>query len=158
MKTEFRWLLSCGLVLATGCATQNRQAAYRYQNPDGTTVISSSPSPYYDSSSGTYAATSTTATYPPTYTSSQSITSDDSLIRQVRQQLNSYGRLGTIAQSVQIEAQNGVMTLSGVVPTQQDREMIDQVVRNTPGIVSVTDQLHVSNVATGSDEYNRVYS
>lgn len=154
MKTEFRWLFSCGLILATGCASQNRPVAY--QSPDSTTVISSTPSPYAPGTSDTYAATSSTPTTYPAYTSGQN-TTDNSLIRQVRQQLNSYGRLGTIAQSVQVDSQNGVVTLSGVVPTQQDRDMINQVVRNTPGVVSVTDQLHVSSWSTGAGD-NRVYS
>jgi osmotically-inducible protein OsmY len=167
MKIEFRWLLPCSLmILAAGCETPNQSAAYRPQNPDSTTVISSAPSPYasgtYNPSgtSGTYNSSSTT-TYP-VYASTQPSTQstpDNSLLRQVRQQLNSYGRLGTIAQTVQMDAQNGVVTLSGVVPTQQDRDMINEVVRNTPGVVSVTDQLHVSNWSTGSSDSNsRVYS
>ena len=156
MKTEFRWLLSCGLaVLAAGCETQNHPTAYRYQNPDSTTVISSNPSPYAAGTSETYSSPPATTTYP-VYTSNQT-TPDNSLIRQVRQQLNSYGRLGTIAQTVQIDAQGGVLTLSGVVPTQQDRDMINEIVRNTPGVVSVTDQLQVSNWSTGSGG-SHVYS
>src|SRR5262249_27995649 len=63
---------------------------------------------------------------------------------------------GTLAQSLQIEAQNGVVTLSGVVPSPQDRELIGAVIRNTPGVVSVTDQLQTSSTATGSN--SRVYS
>jgi osmotically-inducible protein OsmY len=78
------------------------------------------------------------------------------LIRQIRQQLTGYGRLGTLAQTLQIEAQNGVVTLSGNVPSQQDRELIGAVIRNTPGVVSLTDQLQTSSTATGSN--SRVYS
>jgi len=170
MNNLIRVLMSSGAIFAAGCATENRSA--RDSSAEGRAVVSSPPVYSTPSGSyGTYGSAGTTypnssATYPtagttyPTYTNSTYGTSgyitDDSLVRQIRQQLTGYGRLGTLAQSLQIEAQNGVVTLSGTVPSQQDHELIAAVVRNSPGVVSVTDQLQASNTATGSN--SRVYS
>jgi len=173
MNSLIRVLISSAVIVAAGCATENKPA-------DGRAVVSSPP--VYSTPSGTYntgtygttyPGTSTTypgnsTTYPATgttyptygYTNSTyntgAYTTDESLVRQIRQQLTGYGRLGTLAQSLQIEAQNGVVTLSGVVPSAQDRQLIGDVIRNTPGVISLTDQLQTSSTATGSN--SRVYS
>ncbi|HSU54504.1 MAG TPA: BON domain-containing protein [Candidatus Dormibacteraeota bacterium] len=162
MKTALRLLTApCVLLLAAGCAYHDKRATYT-TDPYGNTVISSSPgytgytnsSAYYDSNSYYHNNTTTAA----------QARSDSVLEGQVREQLGNYGRLGTAAQNVRINCQNGQATLSGSVPTRQERDMIDTVVRNTPGILSVNDQMQITGGgyatgATGSYEpSSRVYS
>jgi len=66
---------------------------------------------------------------------------DRSLEASLRTRLNQYGALGSSAANVTISAQNGAVTLSGPVPNEQDRQMIDALARNTSGVTSVIDQM-----------------
>ncbi|HTL56746.1 MAG TPA: BON domain-containing protein [Candidatus Limnocylindrales bacterium] len=75
---------------------------------------------------------------------------DVALDTALRAELNRYGDLGTIAPNVQVYSQNGVVTLTGTVRNERDREMIDALVRNTSGVTSVNDQLQVSYPPTSS--------
>jgi osmotically-inducible protein OsmY len=45
---------------------------------------------------------------------------------------------------VQVHVHKGIVTLDGRVTTQAERDRIDSLVRGTPGVVAVKDQLHVS--------------
>jgi hypothetical protein len=51
---------------------------------------------------------------------------------------------------VQVHVHKGIVTLDGRVPTQAERDRIDAMVRNTPGVVAVKDQLHVSLPSPGT--------
>jgi len=76
---------------------------------------------------------------------------DRTLEQNVRAQLNQYGQLGTDAANIQVSAQNGTVTLSGPVPNEKDRQMIDALARNTSGVVSVIDQMQpTALVPTGA--------
>ena len=75
---------------------------------------------------------------------------DRNLEKNVRAQLDQYGRLGAAAANVQISAQNGTVTISGPVPSEQDRQMIDTLARNTSGVVSVNDQMQSALAPTGT--------
>jgi osmotically-inducible protein OsmY len=59
----------------------------------------------------------------------------------LRARLNQYGALGPAAANVKISAQQGTVTLSGPVSSEQDRQLIDSVARHTSGVVKVIDQL-----------------
>jgi len=50
---------------------------------------------------------------------------------------------------VQIHVHKGIVTLDGRVPTEAERDKIDSLVRSTPGVVAVKDQLHVSLPSPG---------
>jgi osmotically-inducible protein OsmY len=52
--------------------------------------------------------------------------------------------LGPAAERINVSAHNGTVTLTGSVTWDQERQTIDTLVRNTPGVVSVTDRLQVS--------------
>jgi len=76
-------------------------------------------------------------------------TADRSLEASVREQLNRYGDLGTSSRNVQILARNGAVTLAGTVASERERGMIEACVKNSSGVVSVNDQLHVGYAPTG---------
>lgn len=65
---------------------------------------------------------------------------DRALVNRVRDQLNRYGDLGTSARNVEINARNGMVTLTGSIPSDQERRMILAVIENTPGVTTVNDQ------------------
>src|SRR5438105_2103568 len=69
---------------------------------------------------------------------------DTALETEVRADLNRYGDLAKVASNVQVYAQDGTVTLTGSVPTDKDRQMIETLVRNTQGVVSVNDQLQLT--------------
>src|ERR1043166_5941021 len=68
---------------------------------------------------------------------------DRALETTLRTELNRYGDLASVAPYVQMSARNGSVTLTGPVSNERERQMIEALVRNTPGVVSVNDQLQV---------------
>jgi osmotically-inducible protein OsmY len=126
-------IVSC-LILGTGCETTERQAAYTSTPVYGGDVISSGP----------YGATMVVPGMP-----KSQIEADRDLENTLRSQLTRYGDLATTTPDVHIYAQNGTVTLSGTVPSQREREMIESLVRNQTGVVAVNDQLQVGYPPTG---------
>jgi len=119
--------LSLLLLFAAGCDyDHDRQASY-------------STTPAYTSESTAY----------PSYRSSYNYTvSDGQLAVQVQRLLNEDPTLRNICSGVQATAYNGVITLAGTVPSEQDRELIENTIRNTAGVVSVSDDLRVVPIVT----------
>jgi osmotically-inducible protein OsmY len=74
----------------------------------------------------------------------------------VRYQITRYGDLAAASPNVQITCRDGAVTLSGSVPNERDKEMMDACVRNTSGVLSVDNRLAViyPPTATGST-YNQ---
>jgi osmotically-inducible protein OsmY len=126
MKVTRALVLLSALFLVGGCTSYNRQTTY---DPYGNRVISSSP---YNTQGAAAAAAARAAE------------ADRALAASVRQQFARYGDLSALANNVQITAQNGTIVLTGTVPTENERQMIEAMVRNTPGVLSVNDQLQVS--------------
>lgn len=83
---------------------------------------------------------------------------DRSLEESVRYQINRYGDLAAAAPNVQITCRDGAVTMSGSVPNERDKEMMDACVRNTSGVISVDNQLAVVYPATGSYSQSTVYT
>jgi osmotically-inducible protein OsmY len=79
---------------------------------------------------------------------------DRSLEESVRYQISRYGQLAVTAPDVQITCRDGAVTISGSVPNERDKQMMDACVRNTSGVLSVDNQLAVIYPATGST-YNQ---
>jgi len=119
MKIANTLLLITPLVLATGCASQRHPVYATTYNGE----IISSPPPVNPA--------------------------DRALADSVCQQFNRYGDLGALAPNIQVSAKDGIVTLTGTVPTEQDRKMIDAMVERTSGVVALNDQLQVSAL-TGS--------
>lgn len=122
------------LLLLAGCATDH-PAAYTSSPVYGGEVISSGPN----------GATMIVPGMP-----KSQIEADRELESTLRSQLSRYGDLATTTPDVQIYAQSGTVTLSGTVPSQRERDMIESLVRNQPGVVGVNDQLRVGYSPTGA--------
>ncbi len=74
---------------------------------------------------------------------------DHALETSLHAELNRYGDLARANPNVQFYARDGTVTLSGPVRSESDRQVLDAMVRNTPGVRSVNDQLHVLYPPTG---------
>ena len=136
MKTIKVFLGLCAVVLAAGCATErSHDRAYYYDTP-----VIDTPSKV-------------------------AAEADRALADLVRSQFNRYGDLGRLAPNVNVTARNGMVTLTGDVPSDQDRRMVVAMVENTPGVVTLNDQLRVSSavdvvrptVPTGRIDTQRFY-
>ena len=165
MKTANTLGLISSLILAAGCTDDTRQTRYGSEPTYSGPVASPTYGTTYPSGPATrpptYPTASTTRVNPPYTTTTQGSAAgsqvisagttqvisatDASLATEVRQQMNRYGELAAAAQNIQITARNGNVTLSGYVPNQRDRQMIQAVARSTPGVASVNDQLQISN-------------
>jgi osmotically-inducible protein OsmY len=110
------------LVLASGCAYQDRYGTYGY-----------SSSPLHGSEALRVQRAA-----------------DRSLEDSCRYQINRYGDLAANSANVQIACRSGAATLTGTVPNERDKEMMEACVRNTSGVVSVDDQLTVAYQPTGA--------
>jgi len=127
------------LLLAAGCSKREREARYEQ----------SSSAPMYGSTPGT-----TTQTQPgqnqPTATTSQPgaiSETDRTLVSQVRTELSKDTTLAAIVPSIQITAQNGTVTLSGNVPSEQEKQKIEAAVKSAGNVVTVNNQLQVSSTS-----------
>ena len=149
---------SIGLLFAAGCDTYpDHQYSSTYSTTPSYTSRQVISSPSY--------GTTVTATPSPSYTvtqsaaaSSQLITdADRALITTLRNALNQNPTVSTAARNLYLDSRNGTVTLTGTVPTEQDRQFIDNVVRNTAGVYEVNDQIQVTGLPTGSND-SRVYS
>src|SRR5215475_5291400 len=75
---------------------------------------------------------------------------DRALETTLRSELNRYGDLSSVAPNIQISAQNGTVTLTGPVPSERERQMMDALIRNTPGVVAVNDQTQLTYPPTST--------
>jgi osmotically-inducible protein OsmY len=85
---------------------------------------------------------------------------DQTLEQQLRAKLDSHPDLAASSSDVLISAQNGTVTLSGAVPSEQSRQEIIAIVRNAGGMAAINDQLVVPSTYTptgGSSRLPRVY-
>src|SRR5438445_332420 len=106
------WGLASSLALFAGCTTDHQTAYTTRPGVYGGDVVSSDP----------YQTTMVVPGMPRTQADI-----DRDLEHSLRSQLNRYGDLATTTPNVQIYAQNGAVTLSGSVPSQRERDMIDSL-------------------------------
>ena len=145
--------LLAAIIVVGGCAYD--QPGTHASSPTTTNrqVISSYPA----GTSGTYS--SGTTTYPVYRTTPGYGVSDETLAADVRRVLTS-SLDSTLSQNVQVTAQNGVVTLSGRVPSQQDLQRIETIARNTTGVAEVHNLLAIGTpvlTPTGTEQ-TRVYT
>jgi osmotically-inducible protein OsmY len=86
---------------------------------------------------------------------------DRELEANLRSQVSRYGDLATTTPDLHISCSSGTVTLTGNVPSQRERDMVESLVRNQSGVVSVNDQLQVGYTPTPTGVVSgvpRVYS
>ena len=69
---------------------------------------------------------------------------DRSLNQRIRQALNADTALATSVQKVQLETNNGEVTLHGSVPTEKIKEEVSATVRQVAGVKKVENQLQMA--------------
>lgn len=70
---------------------------------------------------------------------------DQTLLRQIREQLAPQLRVSGARAPVAFNVHEGDVTLVGIVPSNEERKQIETLVQQTPGVVNVVNQLVVGN-------------
>ena len=150
------------LLLAAGCAHRERQTARYDENLNsrhyaavpansGSSATSSATDSTAPSSASqaTPATSAQTSQNPPSNTATGEQNglseSDRQLVSKVQRTMNNDTSLVPLASNIQITAQNGTVTLSGTVPTEQDKQKLEMAAKSAPDVVSVNNQIQVSS-------------
>ncbi len=76
-------------------------------------------------------------------------TMDQSLSDRIQQTLKNNTASAPLAQNINVSVQNGVVTLTGSIPGDQQRQTVDDLVRSVSGVKSVYDRMQVIAAPTG---------
>lgn len=175
MKIANRLIVASSLLLAAGCAHHDRQTSAGYSSTTYGTVGTSGAGAYsstdrYNTSdrsarySSPNASTETSGSF--NSQSSQNSASvsggfqgDAGLTTQVQQSLKNDTSIANFSSGIMVNAQNGTVTLTGTVPSEQDKQKVESMVKNTSGVVTVNNQLQVSLRPTSErqDQGSRIY-
>ncbi len=136
--------IGSSLLLLVGC-TQDRYAG------EGYGTYGTPGSSGYGGNQVISVPNSGSANSAPEYTSGAESDADRALVSRIQQQLNS-GSLG-FSPNVDVTAQNGVVQVTGTVPSEAARQNIDNIVRNTSGVTSVEDRMQVATSGTVYNQY-----
>lgn len=72
------------------------------------------------------------------------IPNDVALVREIRAKIIDSTMFSADAQNVDVSAENGVVTLSGSVETEQEKAAIVAIARDAPGVARVRERLEVA--------------
>jgi len=158
------------LLFAAGCSTypesQSSYSASSYGTPQTSSGAQAISSPTYYDTNIVVTAPYTGYTPSQTYSSglsqgtaaSSQITedSDRMVVNSVRQALNNSPTEAYASQRININSRNGMVTVNGTVPSEQDRQNIDAIIRTVSGVRSLDDQLQISQPTGAAD--TRIYS
>ena len=90
-----------------------------------------------------------------TYTTAPVITrnpADVALEDSLQAQLSRYGDLAAVSSDVHFHANNGLVTITGAVRDERDRQMVDALCRSTAGVVEVNDQMVIAGAPAVAPE------
>jgi osmotically-inducible protein OsmY len=126
------------LLIAAGCSSYpEKQYSSTYSSTPSYTYT---PSPSIASTPTYRSSTVTPPGVPTTYVFTDA---DRALSASVRRALNESANVAGISRNIYIDSRNGMVTLTGAVPTEQDRQFIKNAVRNTTGVYNINDQIQV---------------
>ena len=149
-KHLFTLILVLGLSAAVALAQAGQAPSAAEQNPSQGSMQGSQAPDRMGASSQSSAQTQSTGAYgsaeKDNKSSSMSNVDDESLHRQVHEQLASNPDL----QNVQITVKNGKVTLDGSVPKKQDKKEAERLAKSVPGVKGVKDHLAVNANAASS--------
>jgi osmotically-inducible protein OsmY len=145
MNIAKHFTIVSSLLLVAGCAHEERQARYSEVPPGYDASGTSSSTTYQQTGRSTDAQSSVNSSSTTPSTGLQGQTQNDrALVAQVQQNLSQDNTVSAIMPRVQITAQNGTVTLSGNVSSEQEKQRIETTVKGTGGVASVNNQLQIS--------------
>ena len=85
--------------------------------------------------------------------------SDQTVVTQIRQALSENPNLTEVLPNIQVSGTGGEIVLTGTVPSEQQKQAVETLVKSTPGVVSVKNQLEAALSPTSEKERSaRIYS
>ena len=88
-------------------------------------------------------------------TGSATDNSDTVLLTRVRETVLPQVQVGGVAVPIGFAVQNGVVTVTGTLPSLEQRQRVVALVRQVPGVADVTDQMSLSVSSSGALPPNR---
>jgi len=145
MTTTKTLAMVCSLVVAAGCTHRYKETRYGTAAPDS-----------YGATSSTYSGASNPSHAMP----GKPGTTDLTLASTVKQTLQADPSFASASANIEVKAEHGTVTLTGTVPSEQQKQMIETKVRTTAGVANVNNQLQVSLAPTSdrSAQSSRIYS
>ena len=135
MKTAYKLTIVSSLLLAAGCSAWHERHAKNEQSNEQYSSASTSGSSFQPSA--------TQSTTPQTQTFGQT-DGQNEVVTQVQKQLTQDPFLAPLVPNLQISFQNDTVVLAGNVPSEQEKQKIETIVKSTTGVVNVNNQLQVS--------------
>ncbi|HHY86860.1 MAG TPA: BON domain-containing protein [Verrucomicrobia bacterium] len=136
MKLHTPLLITCSLLIAAGCAREREYARY-----DHLPAYSSYPAGAYFASGGSGSSSQASPGADIQPGGSQT----GVLVTEVRQALIRDADLAPVAPNLQISSEGGSVTLQGSVESEEQKEQIENVVMQTPGVTRVDNQLRIAS-------------
>jgi osmotically-inducible protein OsmY len=133
MKTPNKLTILAVLLLAAGCARENRQA--RYESPNAGYSPITGATPY----AGTESISGNTVTDP------NLGSSDGILVTEVREAIHNDPSFVTFAPNIQVTAQGGAVTLMGSVSSEIQKQQLEALVKSRNGVLTVNNQVQISS-------------
>ena len=147
MKIAKELVVVSSLLVVSGCSSWHEKHARYEQNQQYSSAYGTAGSSAQGSTTtgGTsFQPNSTQSTSPGTFAQTTGQGSESAVISQVQQQLTQDPALSPLVPNIQISFQNGTVTLTGNVPSEQEKQKIESIVKSTSGVVAVNNQLQVS--------------
>ncbi|HVV70797.1 MAG TPA: BON domain-containing protein [Verrucomicrobiae bacterium] len=133
------------LTLLAGCTYHRAPEPYASPAAYNGQVISSAPYPSTPAAGTLYTGTVTTNT---AGTVSSAGGLDDTVALRVQQKLQG-SEIAGLAPNINVSSRSGTVTLTGFVPTQQERQLAETLARSTAGVLDVENDLQVVGAPTG---------
>jgi hypothetical protein len=128
-------MLGCGDTDDRVAEREPQAPAYESPPPSNPPMVNAPTEPVPDVSTGLPSAESPAAT--------GGSTADLEIMRKIREQLVATENLSSQAQSIEVNAEQGVVTLRGPVGSDAEKEQVLSVARATEGVSRVEDELEV---------------
>jgi hyperosmotically inducible periplasmic protein len=142
MKIAKELVVVSSLLIVSGCSSWHEKHARYEQNQQYSSTYGTAGTA--QDSTTSFQPNNTQSTSPGTFAQTTGQGSESAVISQVQQQLTQDRALAPLVPNLQISFQNGTLTLTGNVPSEQEKQKIETIAKSASGVVTVNNQLQVS--------------
>ena len=144
MKTAYKLTIVSSLLLVAGCSAWHERHAKNQQTYEPYSSASTSGSSFQPGATQSTTSGTSAGAAAQTQTFAQGGGGETEFVTQVQKQLTQDPALAPLVPNLQISFQNDTVVLAGNVPSEQEKQKIETIVKSTTGVVNVNNQLQVS--------------
>ena len=144
MKTAYKFTIVSSLLLIAGCSAWHEKQAKNEQTFESYSTASTSGGSFQPSATQSTTSETSTGAAAQTQAFGQIGGGQTEVVTQVQKQLTQDPSLAPLVPNLQICFQNGTVVLAGNVPSEQEKQKIETIVKGTTGVANVNNQLQVS--------------